>query len=61
MANRSNHYEAAFEAYVRMLRVPCVAIDEAKRAFFGEGGVKNPDILTPDSTIHNRWYARTYV
>jgi hypothetical protein len=45
MANRSNHYEAAFEAYVRMLRVPCVAIDEAKRAFFGDDAVKNPDFL----------------
>ena len=31
MARRSNHYEAAFEAYVRSLRVPCVAVDESKR------------------------------
>lgn len=45
MARRSNHYEAAFEAYVRALRVPCVAVDEAKRAIFGEEGVKNPDFL----------------
>jgi hypothetical protein len=45
MANRSNHYEAAFEAYVRSLRIPCVAVDEAKRALFGEEGVKNPDFL----------------
>lgn len=45
MANRSNHYEAAFEAYVRSIRIPCVAVDEAKRAFFGDGGVKNPDFL----------------
>jgi hypothetical protein len=45
MAHRSNHYEAAFEAYVRTLRVPCVAIDEAKRALFGTSGVKNPDFL----------------
>jgi len=43
MAIRSNHYEAAFEAYIRALRVPCVAIDEARRAIFGEDGVKNPD------------------
>ena len=33
MANRANHYEAAFEAYIRALRLPCVAVDEAKRAF----------------------------
>jgi hypothetical protein len=45
MAIRSNHYEAAFEAYIRALRVPCVAIDEARRAIFGEDGVKNPDFL----------------
>jgi hypothetical protein len=45
MAIRSNHYEAAFEAYVRSMRVPCVAIDESKRAIFGEDGVKNPDFL----------------
>jgi hypothetical protein len=45
MARRSNHYEAAFEGYIRSLRVPCVAIDEAKRAIFGDEGVKNPDFL----------------
>ncbi len=50
MANRANHYEAAFEAYVRSLRVPCVAVDEAKRALFGEEGVKNPDFL-----LYPRW------
>jgi hypothetical protein len=45
LAIRSNHYEAAFEAYVRSLKVPCVAIDEARRAIFGDAGVKNPDFL----------------
>ncbi len=45
MARRSNHYERAFEAYVRALRVPCVAIDEAKRPISGPDGVKNPDFL----------------
>lgn len=45
MANRANHYEAAFEGYVRALRVPCVAVDEAKRAISGDMGVKNPDFL----------------
>jgi hypothetical protein len=47
MAIRSNHYEAAFEAYVRSLRVPCVAVDEAKRALEGESerAIKNPDFL----------------
>ena len=45
MANRANHYEAAFEAYIRALRVPCVAVDEAKRAISGDEGLKNPDFL----------------
>ncbi len=45
MARRHNHYEAAFEAYIRSLRVPCVAVDEAKRAISGTVGVKNPDFL----------------
>ena len=45
MANRSNHYEAAFEAHIRALRVPCVATNEAKRAIFDDVGVKNPDFL----------------
>ena len=42
---RSNHYEAAFEGFIRSIRVPCVAIDEAKRAVYGEDGLKNPDFL----------------
>jgi hypothetical protein len=45
MADRSNHYEAAFEAYIRSIRVPCVAVDEAKRALTDADGVKNPDFL----------------
>lgn len=45
MAIRGNHYEAAFEGYIRSLGVPCVAIDEAKRALGGAASVKNPDFL----------------
>ncbi len=45
MAIRSNHYEAAFEGYIRSIPVPCVAVDEAKRALFGDERVKNPDFL----------------
>jgi hypothetical protein len=45
MARRTNPYEGAFEAYVRSLRVPCVAIDEAKRAFSGPDRVKSPDFV----------------
>jgi hypothetical protein len=45
LAQRSNHYEAAFEAFIRSNKVPCVAIDEAKRAICGDSPLKNPDFL----------------
>lgn len=45
MADRSNHYEAAFEGFVRSLRIPCVAVDEAKRALSGPIALKSPDFL----------------
>ncbi len=45
MANRANHYEAAFEACVRQASVACVAIDESKRPLTDTGCVKNPDFL----------------
>ena len=32
MANRDNHYEAAFEAYLRSRGVPYIAVDEARRS-----------------------------
>ena len=31
MADRSIHYEAAFEAFLREKGIPCVAVDEAKK------------------------------
>jgi hypothetical protein len=52
MADRSNHYEAAFEAFIRALRVPCVAVDEAKRSIFGEEGLKNPDFMVYYTIVH---------
>jgi hypothetical protein len=33
MAKRDNHYEAAFEAYLRWLAVPYLAVDETHRSF----------------------------
>ncbi len=32
MANRDNHYEAAFEEFLRSRGVPYVAVNEAKRS-----------------------------
>lgn len=45
MARRSNHYEAAFEAFVRTMSIPCVAVDETRRPLSDEGTLKNPDFL----------------
>ena len=32
MADRTVHYEAAFEAFLREKGIPCVVVDEAKKA-----------------------------
>jgi hypothetical protein len=37
MAKRDNHYEAAFEAWLRAVRVPFVAVNEAHRAVLPPG------------------------
>jgi hypothetical protein len=46
MANRDNHYEAAFEAYLRDRRLPYVAVDEARRSLLAGGGsIKSLDFI----------------
>lgn len=45
MARRHNHYEAAFEDYVRSRGWPYVAVDEHRRAIFGGQRVKSFDFL----------------
>ena len=45
MANRDNHYEAAFEAYLASRRIPYVAVDEARRAKWGDGSLKSLDFI----------------
>jgi hypothetical protein len=45
MANRDNHYEAAFEEYLRVRQVPYVAVDEAKRSRWAEGSIKSLDFI----------------
>ena len=42
---RSNHYEAAFEAYLREKRVGFIAIDEAKRSILGKQNIKSADFI----------------
>ena len=45
MANRDNHYEAAFEVYLRGRSIPYVAVDEAKRAVMSDGSLKSLDFI----------------
>jgi hypothetical protein len=45
MANRDNHYEAAFEAYLRDRRLPYVAIDETKRSLLCGESIKSLDFI----------------
>jgi hypothetical protein len=43
--DRSNHYEAAVEAYLRHHRLCYVAVDESRRAVLDEGTVKSLDFV----------------
>ena len=45
MAKRDNHYEAAFEAFLRERRIAYVAVDEQRRSHLGDGSLKNVDFL----------------
>ena len=46
MANRDNHYEAAFEEYLRRRGVPYVAVDEARRSVLSNGAsIKSLDFI----------------
>lgn len=46
MANRDNHYEAAFEEFLRTRGVPYVAVDEAKRSLMSDGAsIKSLDFI----------------
>jgi hypothetical protein len=45
MADRSVHYEAAFEAFLRDRGIPYVAVDEAKKALFANARLKSFDFV----------------
>ena len=45
MADRTVHYEAAFEAFLREKGIPCVAVDEAKKALFANARLKSFDFV----------------
>ena len=46
MADRNNHYEAAFEAYLRTLRLPYIPSEENRRSLLADGTtIKNFDFI----------------
>lgn len=55
MANRDNHYEAAFEAYLRARHVPYVAVDESRRSLLGDGSLKSLDFIVSSGASPTRW------
>ncbi|MBN1554575.1 MAG: HYExAFE family protein [Phycisphaerae bacterium] len=53
MAQRSVHYEAAFEDFLRSRGAPYVAVDEAKKSLFGRHALKSFDFVVYSSTGPN--------
>ena len=54
MTKRSNHYEAAFEAWLRQREIAYVAVDEKRRSLIsqGSGSLKNLDfIVSPSNSV----------
>lgn len=45
MAIRGNHYDAAFEAFLRDRRTPYVAVDEQRRALIEHSSLKSMDFI----------------
>jgi hypothetical protein len=45
MGQRHNHYEAAFEEWVREARIPYVMVDEKRRALADGGSMKSLDFI----------------
>jgi len=53
MADRSIHYESAFEDYLRAKGWPYVCVDQAKKAIFADAAVKSFDFLVYSSNGPN--------
>jgi hypothetical protein len=45
MAKRDNHYELAFEEYLRSRKYPYVAVDEKRRSLVGRESLKSLDFI----------------
>lgn len=45
MVKRDNHYEVAFEAFLRFHSIPYVGMDEQRRSIVGDKSLKSPDFI----------------
>lgn len=45
MAQRANHYDAAFEGYLRERRAPHVVVDEQRRSLLQDASLKSMDFI----------------
>ena len=45
MALRHNHYDAAFEGYLRARRIPYVSVDETRRSLLEQVSLKSMDFI----------------
>jgi len=55
VARRSNHYEAAFEEYLRDRKIPYIAVDETRRSLLGEGSIKSLDFVASPPNASGSW------
>ena len=55
MAKRENHYEAAFEAWLRVRRIPYLAVDETKRSLAEGHSLKNLDFVVSPPSLPHSW------
>jgi len=52
MANRGDHYELAFEDYLRSQRVAYVSVSQQRRSLLARGSLKNLDfIVSPSDSV----------
>ncbi len=61
MAKRENHYEAAFEAYLRARLIPYVAVDESRRALYADGSLKSLDFIVSSPHAANSDVGNSHV
>jgi hypothetical protein len=55
MAKRGNHYEAAFEAWLRSRKIPYLAVDETKRSLADGCSLKNLDFVVSPPNLPHSW------